>query len=41
VSILYRFRDIASYLSKVAIFSTPRVGGDLNGISPGPLVSEN
>jgi len=46
LSILYRFRGAASYLSKVANFSTPRVsddpvGGDRIGISSRPLASEN
>lgn len=42
---LYRFRDMVSYLSKVSIFPSPRVFGIRVGviirISPRPLASEN
>jgi len=46
-SILYRFRDIAGYLSKVAYFDPPQpafgapAGGDRGGISRRSLASEN
>jgi len=38
---MYSFQDTASYLSKVAEFSSPHVSGYPNGISPMSLVSEN
>ena len=46
LSTLYRFRDIASYLSTLAFFSTPRVFGvavgcDASGISSRSLASVN